>query len=246
MTLADENATIIGTQVGNKIKDLVSALIKSLFKQIFKKLDQRAEKNFNQLQKKNPERIRTADIQHKDLDKFKLLAYQQGVHLYKIEKDKYKTPTLKYDIRDEHKIVGIYKQLEEGYRIPENKMQAFIEHFTDTEKVINTVCKVAGVQRKEVEDELKKSEHYQEETVLNQDFSYKAQDIYDKAVKEVTGKENINDITNDLHQTENRPQKETDALSQRLEKIKEKQGHAPKQDKTIQKTKQKVDRDMER
>lgn len=247
MTLADENTTIIGTQVGNKIKDMISVLIKYLFKQVIKYLDQKAEKSFKALEKKSPERIRTADIQHKDLDKFKVLAHQQGVKIYQIETDKYQVPTLKYDIRDEHKIVGIYKQIQEGYRIPDNKMRAFVEQFLDTEKVIDKVSKVTGFKKSDIEKEFHKNEHCQEESVLNQDFSFKAQDIYDKAVKEVTGKENTNDITTDLQQVRNRPTKETDTLSQRLENLKEKQSQASTKEKTNQKTRQKdMDKGMER
>lgn len=247
MTLADENTTIIGTQISKQIKNIISSIIRGLFKVILKKLDERALKSFHKLQRSNPERIRTADIQHKDLDKFKVLAHQQGVKIYQIETDKYQVPTLKYDIRDEHKIVGIYKQIQEGYRIPDNKMRAFVEQFVDTEKVINKVSKVTGFKKSDIEKEFHKNEHYQEESVLNQDFSFKAQDIYDKAVKEVTGKENTHDITTDLNQAESRPSKEPDALSQRLEKLKEKQAQVPTKEKTKQKTHQKDrDKGMER
>lgn len=247
MTLADENTTIIGTQISKQIKNIISSIIRGLFKVILKKLDERALKSFHKLQRSNPERIRTADIQHKDLDKFKVLAHQQGVKVYQIETDKYQVPTLKYDIRDEHKIVGIYKQIQEGYRIPDNKMRAFVEQFLDTEIVINKVSKVTGFKKSDVEKEFNKNEHYQEETVLNQDFSHKVKDIYDKSVKEVTGKENTTDITNELQKIGKSPTKETDALSQRLEKLKEKQSQVPTKEKINQKTRQKdIDKGMER
>lgn len=236
MTLADENTTIIGTQVSRQLKNMVSAIIKYLFQKTTKYFDQQAEKNFKTLQKKSPERIRTADIQHKDLDKFKLLAYQQGVKLYKIEKDKYDVPTLKYDIRDEHKIVGIYKQIQEGYYIPENKLRAFVEQFTDTEKVISTVSKITGYKKSDVEREFSKPEHYREENVLNQDFTYKVQEIYDRAVKNVTGKENKDNAINDLKQADKQPLKENNFLQKRLDKIKARKPQAPTKEKIREKS----------
>lgn len=244
MTLADENTTIIGTQVSRQLKNVISAMIRYLFKRALKYLDQQAEKNFKTLQKNSPERIRTADIQHKDIDKFKLLAYQQGVKAYQIEKDKHDVPTLKYDIRDEHTIVGIYKQIQEGYRIPDNKMRAFVEQFTDTQVWINRVSKIAGFKKSDVEKAFNNDEHYREENVLNQDFAYKVQDIYDKAIENVTGKENTVDVTNDLKAIDKHPTKGKDFLTKRLEEIKVKR---PKVAAQTQKKQQKSqDKGMER
>lgn len=243
MTLADENTTIIGTQVSRQLKNIVSSIIRSLFKLILKKLDERALKSFRKLQKNNPERIRTADIQSKDLDKFKLLAYQQGVKVYKVEKDKYDVPTLKYDIRDEHTIVGIYKQIQEGYRIPDNKMRAFMEQFVDTQKVVNKLSKVTDFKMTAIKNEFNNNGHYQEESVLNQDFAYKAQDIYDKAVKDVTGKENMVDLTNDLKAIDTHPSKEKNFLDKRLEKIKARKPQTSTKERPREKS---MDKGMER
>ncbi|MGO2603322.1 MAG: hypothetical protein ACTH80_04500 [Alkalibacterium gilvum] len=242
MTLADENTTIIGTQVSRQLKNVISAMIRYLFKRTLKYLDQHAEKNFKTLQKKSPERIRTADIQHKDLDKFKLLAYQQGVKAYKIEKDKHDVPTLKYDIRDEHTIVGIYKQIQEGYRIPDNKMRAFAEQFTDTQVWINRVSKVTGFKKSDIEKAFNNDEQYREENVLNQDFAHRAQDIYDRAVENVTGKENTVDLINDLKAINKQPQK--DFLTKRLDDIKAKQPKVKAQSKEKQQKSQ--DKGIER
>lgn len=243
MTLADENTTIIGTQVSRQLKNIVSSIIRSLFKLILKKLDERALKSFRKLQKNNPERIRTADIQSKDLDKFKLLAYQQGIKVYKIEKDKYDVPTLKYDIRDEHIIVGIYKQIQEGYQIPDNKMRAFMEQFVDTQKVVNKLSKVTDFKMTAIKNEFNNDKHYQEESVLNQDFAYKAQDIYDKAFKEVTGKENMVDLTSDLKAVDKHLPKEKSFLDKRLEKIKARKPQTAAKEKSREKS---MDKGMER
>lgn len=236
MTLADENTTIIGTQVSRQLKNVVSIIVRSLFRMILKKLDERALKSFRKLQKTNPERIRTADIQSKDLDKFKLLAYQQDIKVYKIEKDKHDVPTLKYDIRDEHTIVGIYKQIQEGYRIPDNKMRAFMEQFIDTQKVVNKLSKVTDFKINDIKKEFNNDEHYQEKRVFNQDFAYKAQDIYDKTVKDVTGVENKDNVINDLKQVDKQPLKEKNFLEKRLEKIKAKNPHPPTKQKAREKS----------
>lgn len=193
-TLSDENAT----NVGRSVKEALSTLFKFMLRSLAKKWEERAERNFKKLEKNHPERIRTADIETKDLDKFKVLAHQQGIKLYQIEQEKHKTPTLKYDIRDEHKIVGIFKQLEEGYRIPENQLMALMEKYFDTEKLTNRISKVTGMNLEEVEKELKDPEYYQDEKLFGKDFQDKIQEMYDKAYKEVTGRENTEDITQDI------------------------------------------------
>src|SRR5699024_5810256 len=78
-TLSDENTTTIGRNVGL----LISALMKLLYRNLLNWLEQRAEKNFIQLEKKNPQRIQTADIDRDNLDKFKILAQQNGIKKYK-------------------------------------------------------------------------------------------------------------------------------------------------------------------
>lgn len=235
-TLSDENASTIG----KSIKEAISALLRVLLRSLANKWQQRAERNFKKLEKNHPERIRTADIETKDLDKFKILAQQQGVKLYQIEQEKHKKPTLKYDIRDEHKIVGIFKQLEEGYKIPEHQLMALMEKHIDTQKLVNRISKVTGMNRTEVEKELKNPEHYQDENIFGKDFQDKIQEMYDKGFKEVTGKENKEKVMGDVEPEI--PVREKDELEIRLEKLKEKREKTktPDKEKSKQRAKQKV------
>lgn len=235
-TLSDENAS----NIGKSIKEAISALLRVLLRSLANKWQQRAERNFKKLEKNHPERIRTADIETKDLDKFKILAQQQGIKLYQIEQEKHKTPTLKYDIRDEHKIVGIFKQLEEGYKIPENQLMALMEKHFDTQKLINRISRITGLDESEVEKELKNSEHYQDENLFGKDFQDKIQEMYDKGFKEVVGKENKESVMEDIEPEI--PVQEKDELEIRLEKLKEKREktQAPDKEKSKQRVKQKV------
>lgn len=235
-TLSDENAS----NIGKSIKDGINTLLKFLLRRIIKNWQERADRNYKKLEKNHPERIRTADIETKDLDKFQILAQQQGIKLYQIEQEKHKTPTLKYDIRDEHKIVGIFKQLEEGYKIPENQLMALMEKYIDTQKLVNRISKVTGIEESEVEKELKNPEHYQDENLFGKDFQDKIQEMYDKGFKEVVGKENKEKVMEDAELEI--PVREKDELEIRLEKLKEKREKTktPDKEKDKQKTKQKV------
>lgn len=257
-TLSDENAT----NIGRSIKEALSALLRVMLRRIANKWQERAERNFKKLEKNHPERIRTADIETKDLDKFKVLAHQQGIKLYQIEQEKHKTPTLKYDIRDEHKIVGIFKQLEEGYKIPENQLMAIMEKHFDTQKLVNRISKVTGLNRAEVEKELKNPEHYQDENIFGKDFQEKIQEMYDKGYKEVTGRENTENVIQDaeidapiisMADIERMnipippPADDRNEIEQRLDKLKEKRDKTPDKEKSKEKTKQEVaDKGMER
>lgn len=236
-TLSDENTTTIGRNVGR----LISALMKLLYRNLLNWLEQRAEKNFRQLEKKNPQRIQTADIDRDNLDKFKILAQQNGIKKYKIEKDKHDTPTLKYDIKDQYKITEIYKQMENGYRIPENDLMAIMERFTDTNVLTNRIHNILHYSHEDIQQELQNPKHYREEELLNQENKNVVQEIYDKSVKEVTGKEN--NVKLDMDEIEN--QKENaekvitkDELEERLDKLKEKRKENQK-NKTTERNKEK-------
>src|SRR5690625_559903 len=201
-TLSDENTTTIGRNVGR----LISALMKLLYRNLLNWLEQRAEKNLRQLEKKNPQRIQTADIDRDNLDKFKILAQQNGIKKYKIEKDKHDTPTLKYDIKDQYKITEIYKQMENGYRIPENDLMAIMERFTDTNVLTNRIHNILHYSHEDIQQELQNPKHYREEELLNQENKNVVQEIYDKSVKEVTGKEN--NVKLDMDEIENQRSEE--------------------------------------
>lgn len=235
-TLSDENTT----NIGKSIKEAISALLRVMLRRIANKWQERAERNFKALEKKHPERIRTADIETKDLDRFKVLAHQQGIKIYQIEQEKHKTPTLKYDIRDEHKVVGVFKQLEEGYKIPENQLMAIMEKHFDTQKLTNRISKITGLNRTEIEKELKNPEHYQDENIFSKDFQEKVQEMYDKAYKEVTGKENTENVMQDIEiETSVMPENDKDEIEQRLDKIKEKRDKTPDKEKGKEKSKEK-------
>lgn len=196
-TLSDENTTMIGRNIGR----IISAFIRLLYRYILKQLEQQAERNFRQLEKRSPERIRTADINREELDKFKILAQQKGIKVYKII-DKHETPTLKYDVKDEHEITEIMKQIENGYQIPDQELMAFFERHIDTNQLIKDIDNLFNYSYEEIEQELKKPEHYQEEQVINQEEQQhisqeEVQAIYDKNVEEVTGKENTHQLSDE-------------------------------------------------
>src|SRR5699024_2815115 len=154
-TLSDENTTTIGRNVGR----LISALMKLLYRNLLNWLEQRAEKNFRQLEKKNPQRIQTADIDRDNLDKFKILAQQN-------------------DIKDQYKITEIYKQMENGYRIPENDLMAIMERFTDTNVLTNRIHNILHYSHEDIQQELQNPKHYREEELLNQENKNVVQEIY--------------------------------------------------------------------
>lgn len=190
-TLSDENTT----DIGRHLERSISTLVRVMFRYLLKKIEQKSERNFKAIEKNSPERIKTADLNRGNIDKFKILAEQNGVKNYQIVRNKHKTPTLKYDVKDEHKITEIYKQIQSGYRIPENSLMAFMEKYTDTNQLINKVSNMVSYKSKEeISEELNNSDYYREENILNQDNGNPVQDIYDKNVKEVTGKENQNTL----------------------------------------------------
>lgn len=238
-TLSDENTTAIGRNLGR----LISALMKLLYRNLLKWLEQRAEKNFRQLEKRNPQRIQNADLDREHLDKFKILAHQKGINKYKIE-NKHDVPTIKYDIKDEHEINEIFKQIENGYRIPENELMAIMERYTDTNLLANRIQNILHYQPEEIQQEMQNPEHYQEEKVLNQDIQEEKelQEIYDRNVKEVTGKENTEklDMSEMRENSEKSEQPITkNELDERLEKLKEKHKENQKENKTKERNKQK-------
>ena len=185
-TLSDENTQ----EIASYSKDLAQLLIRLGFRLILKGLDKRAERNLNKIEKNNPERIRTADIEADHIDKFRVLAHKEKVIAYEIDDKNFETPTLKYDIRDEHKITGIFKQIEEGYKIPENQLKSFFKENISMEKLTDLAKDIMPIHLVSFEEEIEKAENYQEEEVLNQDTKKEVEKTYDKAVTEVTGKEN--------------------------------------------------------
>jgi len=131
--------------------------------------------------------------------------------------------------------------MENGYRIPENDLMAIMERFTDTNVLTNRIHNILHYSHEDIQQELQNPKHYREEELLNQENKNVVQEIYDKSVKEVTGKEN--NVKLDMDEIEN--QKENaekvitkDELEERLDKLKEKRKENQK-NKTTERNKEK-------
>lgn len=166
-------------------KEVTKISLKVLYKMVSFMLEKRANNNMKSIEKRDPSRIKTADIEKDNIEKFKFLANENKVKAFEIY-DTYKVPTLKYDIKDEHKVVNIFKEIEEGYTIPENKIKSFIINNVNIGKVIEILNnKFKGLDKEEISKEFDNTENYKESEVIERESGEVKKSSLKDVLKEV-------------------------------------------------------------
>lgn len=161
-TLSDRNTE----EALSLSKDVAKSSLKVLYKMIIALMEQRANNNLKSIEKKDPSRIKTADIKRDNIEKFKFLASENKIKAYEID-DSYKVPTLKYDIEDEHKIVNVFKEIEEGYIIPESKLENFIVRNINKDKLVEILSnRFSSLNKETISKEFDNLRNYKEDEIL--------------------------------------------------------------------------------